>query len=165
MLQYSLRTMPLKRSSLMRTKQEDGFSFIEVLVSLLIISLVGIVLYASFSTGFRAVEKSQTEVRTAVRHLQADHIIRSAAGAVQIPYWVTDYEMSAGERTLDLPWYEGEKESKTVQLPEHVIIEKSELIKKDGKSPFGIKIQYKIGKREYTTSAAFASFPAGIVTL
>jgi prepilin-type N-terminal cleavage/methylation domain-containing protein len=149
----------------MRTDWEDGFSFIEVLVSLLIISLVGVVLYASFSTGFRAIEKAQTEVRTAVRHLQADHLIRSAAGAVEIPYWVTDYEMAAGENTLDLPWYEGEKESKTVQLPEGVIIEKSELVREDGKAPFGIRIQYKIGKREYAASAPFASFPAGKVKL
>jgi prepilin-type N-terminal cleavage/methylation domain-containing protein len=149
----------------MRNKSENGFTFIEVLVSLLIISSVGIVLYASFSAGFKGVEKSRTEIRDAVRHLQTDSVIRSAAESVQIPYWVTAYEMTAAGGSLELPWYEGKKETKTVQLPAGADIEKSELVREDGKSPFGIRITYKIGKREYTTSATFASFPAGKVKL
>ena len=149
----------------MRSDSENGFTFIEVLVSLLIISLVGMVLYASFSAGFRGIEKSKAEMRTAVRRLQTDSIIRSAAGSVRIPYWITEYEMTAAGETLEFPWYDGEKEIKTVRLPSGVVIDKSELVRKDGEAPFGIRITYKIGKREYTTSAAFGSFPAGKVKL
>jgi prepilin-type N-terminal cleavage/methylation domain len=148
-----------------RNKKANGFTFVEVLVSMLILALTGAVLYGSFSVGLKAVGKSHTEVWNAVQRMQTDSIIRSAAGSVQIPYWVNTYGMNSGERTLEFEWYGGEREHKTIQLPPYVLLKKSELVRGKDNRPLGVRITYTIGMQEYTTSAVFASLPPGKIKL
>ena len=54
------------------SKESEGFSYIEVIVSLLIISFIAGLLYFSYSICIKSLYSSKESIRNSIEHLETD---------------------------------------------------------------------------------------------
>jgi hypothetical protein len=105
----------MERGGPARGRAAGGFSTIEAMVALLLLSLVGLVAVEAVAGGRRASGASSARAAAAVRLLQADTALRRAVGAIRIPYWVGHVEAGAVEGGFSLP-YRGGEESRSLRI-------------------------------------------------
>lgn len=134
-----------------------GFTIIEALVSLGIISLVCVVLYAAFATGTKGITGSHRSLSAALKRKRTDAIVRQATGNVEIPFWLKVYEFTATEHTLSLPWSNGVPGVIEVELPEGVTIRECKPAGGTETRPDGLRMTYEVDGVPYSLSAVFAS--------
>lgn len=142
-----------------------AFTLMEALISLLIISLIGLVTISSFTSGTRSITKGSEKVSSIVKQLQTDSKIRSAAEKVCIPFWINECQITSTSNTITFPWQNGLQEEYTVTVPSDITIVSFELIEVSGKHPAGIKVTCSYKSEPFIIEALFASFPDGVVTL
>ena len=87
---------------------DGGFTFVEILVSLLLVSLLGLVIWSGLARGENLVRRTSRGTADAVRILQLDTALRKAAGRVRVPYWETGPQVEAGEDFLRVSWLDGQ---------------------------------------------------------
>jgi type II secretory pathway pseudopilin PulG len=92
-----------------RARLAGGFSTIEAMVALLLLSLVGLIAVEAVSGGRRASGAGSARAAAAVRLLQADTALRRAVGEIRVPYWVGHVEAAAVEGGFSLPYRDGEE--------------------------------------------------------
>jgi prepilin-type N-terminal cleavage/methylation domain-containing protein len=141
-----------------------GFTLVESLVSLAIVSMIGVIIFMAFSVGVKSVTQSHSSVLAALRHLKTDTVLRNSLEKVRIPYWEKDFELSATATTLVVPWYGGAKEAHAIALPDGVKDITYELVKPvENGAPTGCRVKYRIDNREYSSAVVFASAPPGVL--
>ena len=69
------------------SRNEQGFTFVEILVSMLLLSVLGLVIWSALARGQGLVQRTFQGTLEAVRVLQLDTGLRKAAGRVRVPYW------------------------------------------------------------------------------
>lgn len=103
------------KASFMRVKinkinrSEDGFTFIELMITLLITSLLIIGVSKGLIGGSRIVEKAVASSSTTVTILQMDNQIRSMVSRVYFPFWYGNIDIEENSGTIEIPFYEGGK--------------------------------------------------------
>jgi prepilin-type N-terminal cleavage/methylation domain-containing protein len=92
-------------------KHDDGFTLVETLTAIAVISIAGLALLSGVSTATRALEKAKARAMYATRLLNADERLRELIGQVAIPFWERNADILAHAETLELPWYQGQKDA------------------------------------------------------
>lgn len=147
--------------------KQDGFTFIEAVVSLLIIALISAAIYATFATAYKALNTTQKSLIATSNVLIIDAKLRDSLSLVCIPFWVRNVHYSSTDTSITIPWVKGvESKSVTVSL-ENYKIENGhiDIIKGVNEIPLGCHILYTIENKEYMTSIVFASIPLGQMSL
>jgi hypothetical protein len=144
-----------------------------------LVSLIMTILVLALHSSAGALERSGDRALFGIRLLRADSLIRSRIGAVTIPYWETPV-MEAGESSVIIPWYQGERDGYVRLLAEDdmLIMETEDKKKKermvlltgldgaelsvlrdDRRLPCGIGVTYFHKQKTYHTLSAFSSIP------
>jgi prepilin-type N-terminal cleavage/methylation domain-containing protein len=97
-------------------KHDEGFTLLETLTAIAVISIAGLALLSGVSIATRALEKAKTRAMYAARLLSADERLRELIGQVAIPYWERNAGLvvrneAAYAAALELPWYQGQKDA------------------------------------------------------
>lgn len=67
--------------------RQEGFTYIEVLVALAIISLSGYVIWMGFSSGLQALEKIYEKSRVSAELVIFERLFRREVNKLCVPYW------------------------------------------------------------------------------
>jgi hypothetical protein len=88
----------------------DGFAYIEMMVALIIVSLVGGIIWQGMVNTDTLLHKIVFHSSTTVRLMQMEKSIRRFIGKVRYPFWVNDLGIEEGEDEIKIPFYEGESD-------------------------------------------------------
>jgi prepilin-type N-terminal cleavage/methylation domain-containing protein len=91
--------------------RECGFTIVEVLAAIGVISVCTALLGGLFSSSFRAIAGSREELELTAEFLKIDALIRAEAGAVVIPYWERGAGIVQDEQGITVHWYGGIREN------------------------------------------------------
>ncbi len=149
--------MNILKSLYNHKKSKEAFTYIEVIVSLLIIALLAGLLYFSYAICIKGINSSRKSVKESIEWLNTDSLIRKKIEQVSIPFWVTDYEYSFSSNSLTLSWINGVNNSETLSLPEIFKIQKVETIDAENDSIKGLIVKYQYKNADYELKALFAS--------
>lgn len=146
-------------------KSKEAFTYIEVIVSLLIIALLAGLLYFSYAICIKGINSSRKSVKESIEWLNTDSMLRKKIEAVSIPFWQKDYEYSFSPNSLTISWMNGVKTSETISLPDVFEIQSVEPINSEKDSIKGLIIKYQYKNSEYELKALFSSRSFGSVQI
>jgi prepilin-type N-terminal cleavage/methylation domain-containing protein len=89
---------------------ENGFTVLEVLVSLAILSLLGIGVWSGMAASLRTASRVRAAVLANTRLLQLDDRIREAAGRIILPWWGKSPEIRKLPGEWRVPLLDGDPE-------------------------------------------------------
>lgn len=138
-------------------KHKEGFSYIEVTVSLFIISLIGLLLFFSYRISIKSVNSSRKKINTEVIRVYTDTLLRNNIEKICIPFWIPDLEYSYTENSLCIGWVDGTEETKNIRLDERVKISSCKPIETKKNNIIGFEISYEIDGCVFETVAVIAS--------
>jgi prepilin-type N-terminal cleavage/methylation domain-containing protein len=164
-----------------KTNREGGFTLIETMAAVGIVSIVLSVLSIAAASSFRSVNGPVDFLLFGIKLLRADTLARSEIEAVSVPYWELNFDPVLQEQSLVIPWYGGRKadrlsllfsqdgelimetdtQGKTTRkvlmnnLDDAVIT----LWKDEAELARGIDIMYRYHGRVYQTRSAFGASP------
>jgi prepilin-type N-terminal cleavage/methylation domain-containing protein len=92
---------------------EDGFTLIELMVTVAITALIGLVVWQGAVQAQRTTDRMSIHSHTTIRTLQVERSLREQMKRIQIPYWIGSLELSIDEDAgeVEIPFYEGEADS------------------------------------------------------
>ncbi|WP_010259483.1 PulJ/GspJ family protein [Treponema primitia] len=161
----------------MKNNSQAGFTLVETLIALGVVSLIMTILTISMTSSAAALEKSKDRALFGIKLLRADSLIRDRIGAVAVPYWELPV-LEAGESSVRISWYQGERNGYIRLLTEKdaLIMETEDKRKKerivlisglDGTNlsilrdeqhiPYGIDVIYLHRQKTYHTMSAFST--------
>ncbi len=169
-----------KLRSRMLDKNEDGFTFVEVIASILILSIIGFLIWQGSSIATRVLFKSTDRSIATIRLLQLDEVMRRETGHIVIPFWISRLEIETTHSRISVPYYQGDpddvliievvEDALKITAPKH---DKSlhfgpfpgisAMVARDtGGNPIGIKLIHVASNLEDSLSEilySFGSFP------
>jgi type II secretory pathway pseudopilin PulG len=89
-----------ERSPIAPKSPEAGFSFVEILVTLLLLSALGLVLLSGLVGAQGLLRKTIQRTAFAVKILQVDTALRQAMGRVRVPFWLAPESAVSQEGSL-----------------------------------------------------------------
>lgn len=92
----------------LRRTSEDGFTFVEVLVGLLIVSILGTAVATGLSGALRVVDRIQARLLESARLLRLDDGVRDLAERVRVPYFSSGHDATSTEYGLSIAWIDGD---------------------------------------------------------
>lgn len=103
-----MRRIEQRCSPLSPARSDRGFTFIEVLVSLTVLSLIAVVVWAALSNARTLIDKISYRGSTTAKTVQLDTFLRSSCRKVRPPFWLTALEVTSADGRLSIPYYDGE---------------------------------------------------------
>lgn len=161
----------------MKNNSQWGFTLMETLIAMGIVSLILTILTVSLSSSAAVMEKSKDRALFGIKLLRADSLIRDRMGAVAVPYWETPV-LETGETSMTIPWYQGERDGYVRLLTDKdtLIMETDDKQKKerlvlisgldgidlsvlrdDRHIPYGIDVTYFHNRNTYHTLSVFST--------
>jgi hypothetical protein len=99
-----------------RNKQCEGFTVIEGIIALSIISVIGFITLSLPGSAARALNRSLGSLFFTFQVLKAETLVRDRVNAVQIPYWEKtvepDGDFYSETPWLSVPWYQGDPQGR-----------------------------------------------------
>jgi prepilin-type N-terminal cleavage/methylation domain-containing protein len=89
-------------------KNDDGFSIIEVVVSLALFSLLGIALGSAAVQSIRALEYVNKDLLFTSSIAIAENYLRKNVAEVRFPFWLSQIPSLEEGDSLSLPYYQGD---------------------------------------------------------
>ena len=89
----------------------DGFTFVELMITLVITSLLIIGISQGLISGTRIIEKATMYTNSTTTFLEMDDLVREMVGRVYVPFWYSEIPVEENSDYLEIPFYEGEKDS------------------------------------------------------
>lgn len=148
--------MQKTRSKFFIFKREKGFSYIEVIISLLIISFIAGLLYFSYSICIKSLYSSKESIKNSIEHLEADKYLRESIQSVSLPFWQKTIEYAFTENEINISCSSGEI-IKTFKMKHNIKLKEIDPIYTEGDRIKGLQIKYSINNKLYETKALFAS--------
>jgi prepilin-type N-terminal cleavage/methylation domain-containing protein len=160
--------------------RNDGFTFIETLVAISILLIVGMLLYTALHTTLSAGNKTKTTAMESRQLLLIDTALREATQDVTIPYWEKAMIIKNENLSVEFPWLGGKKNNKliisidnghfilktveqeeeqTTQLAGNVSDVCIKVLYTDTGIPAGCTFTYTLNSNQYSTTAVFSSHP------
>lgn len=160
---------------------DSGFSTIEALVSIALISIAGALMLWVSTVSIQSLGASQKSITLAADVLSIDTSLRSAANLVRIPWWERRVRTNEEGSSVSVAWLEGKpNEELTIREDQGYIlvtgaddktIFRSRVridslaispIADDDGVPRGLEIRYDLGGETFVCNAPFASRALGV---
>lgn len=151
----------LKKILKKQNEKVAAFTLIETLVSLLVVSLMGMILYFSFFVSVKSVNSSNNNVSVQIERLNTDRKLRTSIESVRVPFWVKEYDYSFSKNQLLLSWINGIDKNQNISFSENVVLDSCIPILSKEDRIIGFEIKYSIKSNQFTTKALFASYSYG----
>lgn len=151
----------LKKILKKQNEKVAAFTLIETLVSLLVVSLMGMVLYFSFFVSVKSVNSSNNNVSIQIERLNIDRKLRTSIESVRVPFWVKEYDYSFSKNQLLFSWINGIDKNQNISFSENVVLDSCIPILSKEDRIIGFEIKYSINSNQFTTKALFASYSYG----
>ena len=87
-----------------------GFTLLETLVTLMLVSLLALVLSAGVIGSQRLIDTAIGTAASTIKILQLDRYLRRTVGRIVVPYWVGPVKLDTAANALELPYLDGEPE-------------------------------------------------------
>lgn len=94
--------------------KNGGFTFIEVIIAMLIFSIVSIPVFTVFSRIIRVTEKIKTTNRYTQKLISLDDFLKNVVSEIQFPFWMVlkeDTPLLNGKNHLEIPYWKGKRNS------------------------------------------------------
>jgi len=88
-----------------------GFAYIEMMVALTIVSLVGVIIWQGMANTNTLLHKIVFHSSATVRLIQMEKSMRRFIGKVRYPFWVNDLGIEARDGEMKIPFYEGRSDT------------------------------------------------------
>ena len=85
--------------------KNSGFTLIETLVAITLVSLIGIPVFMVSSDTLSFTGKVKGLNRWNRELIQLERVLRKSVGEVQIPFWISDPELTEGNGTVTIPYW------------------------------------------------------------
>lgn len=85
-----------------------GFTLIETLIAITLVSLIGIPVFMVFSDTVSFSGKIKDLNRWNKELVQLERVLRKSVREVQIPFWISDIEFIEGHGTMSVPYWNGD---------------------------------------------------------
>lgn len=151
----------LKKILKKQNEKVAAFTLIETLVSLLVVSLMGMILYFSFFVSVKSVNSSNNNVSIQIERLNIDRKLRTSIESVRVPFWVKEYDYSFSKNQLLFSWINGIDKNQFISFSENVVLDSCIPILSKEDRIIGFEIKYSINSNQFTTKALFASYSYG----
>ncbi len=86
----------------------DGFTLLEVLAGLLIMSILGAAIWGGVSASLRVSTRIHDTALASTRILGMDDRLRSLAARIRVPYWTPEYLMEAADGEMRIAYLDGD---------------------------------------------------------
>ncbi len=157
-------------------KNEGGFTFIEILVSMVLLSVLGITIWAGLINSQGLIRKIISEASMSAKILQLDNFLRQNANKVKIPFWEGKIKTERGESSLAIPYLNAEYEDMLIfKISRDMLLIGStktgqfnafgpfnnirfQLWEGDGENPLGVKLSISSGKKGNDQVIIYARF-------
>ena len=104
-----------KYKGYLNSKKEDGFTIIEVLVAMTIMSILGITMWMGFSAAVSLIHTVPESSRLIQEIIALDSILREYISRVRVPFWLPELDYYIDTTSALFPYYEG-IETKFLQI-------------------------------------------------
>jgi hypothetical protein len=101
-----MRRLWRRRSS--RERSEAGFTFVEVLIGLVLLSVVGVALARGVSGALGATGRISASLTQSARLARLDDSLRSLCARIRTPYWEPGQSVTATDYGIRIGWLDGE---------------------------------------------------------
>lgn len=94
--------------------ESGGFTFIEVIITMLIFSIVSIPVFTVFSRIIHVTEKIKTANRYTREIISLDDFLNNAVSEIQFPFWMAlkkDTPYMNGKNHIEVPYWKGKRNS------------------------------------------------------
>ncbi|MCK5153875.1 MAG: prepilin-type N-terminal cleavage/methylation domain-containing protein [Spirochaetales bacterium] len=104
--------MKIRKKANKNTITNDrGFTLIETLIAITLVSLIGIPVFMVFSDTVTFTAKVKDLNRWNKELIQLERTLRKSVGEVQIPFWISDIEVTENAGTMSVPYWNGDADS------------------------------------------------------
>ncbi len=166
MLYLILKNKTRQQMNLLKNKKAyEGFTFIETLVSLTVITMICVMLVFCYSSAIKGITKSRKQVNSDLELIDFDTSLRKIINSISLPQWKKDYNFTYTSTSLFLEYVNGSSEYIETTINKNFQIKNCFVIFYDNKKPAGLKVYYSYKNKEYICSELFSSIPFGQVKL
>lgn len=89
-------------------KNNSGFTLIETLIAITLVSLIGLPVFMVTSDTVSFTGKIKNLNRWNKELVQLERVLRKSVGEVQIPFWISDIELTEEAGRLSVPYWNGD---------------------------------------------------------
>ena len=90
-----------------KNKTDDGFTYIELMITIIITALLIVGVSQGLLTGSRVLEKATVNSVTTGSILQMDNLIRKNVARIYFPFWSGGINIAEDTSTIEIPFFEG----------------------------------------------------------
>ena len=145
-------------------KNESGFTLIETLIAITLVSLIGIPVFMVTSDTVTFTGKIKDLNRWNKELVQLERVLRKSVAEVKIPFWISDVEVTEEKGIIMIPYWKGDVSSFLEIKIEDTVLKIStpegstvfngydgvefDFLKDSGSRTIGLSIRVKKSKRE-----------------
>ena len=96
------------------SRNDGGFSVLELMVALLLFSALGVAVWSGLAGGQNLVRRSMRVAAGTSRLLQMEQYLRRQALRVRTPFWQVGAGVQAAGQALSVPWLDGQADGSLV---------------------------------------------------
>ena len=89
----------------------NGFTLVETLIAITLISLIGIPVFTVFSDTVSFTGKIKNLNRWNKELIKMERVLRKSVGGIQIPFWISDIELTEEAGAISVPYCNGDANS------------------------------------------------------
>jgi len=105
----------MRRRVLSRSRpSEQGFTLVEVLIGMAILSILGVGVWSGVTVALRTAERFHARALANARLLQLDDRFRECAGRILAPWWISGPSLSTTGGSWSVAWLDGDPKRKLV---------------------------------------------------
>ena len=89
-------------------KSEEGFTLLETLVAMVVLSALGVGVWAAVTVSEQSVARSRASSRAATQVLQVDDRLRACVSRVRAPWWMPAPSIQGDDGSWNIPYLDGD---------------------------------------------------------
>ena len=156
-------------------KSDNGFTFVEVLAAVIILTVLGVVIWQGFLSALTGIDGIGVEITECTKILQIDDTVREAASRIIVPFWLNTAPVEKEINLMRIPYIDScsdkeliisfEKEVLTIETDGNTIsfsaIDNVEMdfLTDDNNSIYGILLNINYSNEKFTIEAPFGGLP------